>query len=432
MNGSSRVGEPALAARLRREMEGEVLFDAFSRGRYSTDASIYQIEPIGVVMPRHEQDVVCAIQIAAEEGIPVLPRGGGTSQIGQTVGEALVLDTSKYQNRIHSFDPGAATVCVEPGLVLDQLNRFLKPHGLFFPVDVSTGNRATIGGMAGNNSCGARSIRYGNMVHNVRAIEAVLADGTRAQFSESINLAQDNPRYRDLADRLRRIGEREAEEIAGRYPKLLRRVGGYNLDMLTTRDGNLARLLVGSEGTLAFFSRLHLDLQRIPAHKVLGICHFPSFYQAMDSTRHIVKLDPSAVELVDRTMIELSREIPMFRATVDRFVNGQPDALLLVEFAGDDRDEQHRRLKQLVELLGSLGFPDAVVEAIEPGFQQAVWEVRKAGLNIMMSMKGDGKPVSFIEDCAVALEDLAEYTDRLTQVFRKHGTTGTWYAHASV
>jgi FAD/FMN-containing dehydrogenase/Fe-S oxidoreductase len=431
-SASSRIGEPALAARLRREIEGEVLFDAYSRGRYSTDASIYQIEPIGVVLPRNELDVVRAIQIAAEEGVPVLPRGGGTSQIGQTVGEALVLDTSKYLNVIHSFDPDAATVSVEPGLVLEQLNRFLKPHGLFFPVDVSTGNRATLGGMAGNNSCGARSIRYGNMVHNVRAIEAVLADGTRARFDESINLAEDSTRYRDLSQRLRGIGAREAEEIARRFPKLLRRVGGYNIDMLTTRDGNLARLLVGSEGTLAFFTRLHLDLQRIPAHKVLGICHFPSFYQAMDSTRHIVKLDPSAVELVDRTMIDLSREIPMFRATVDRFVKGQPDALLLVEFAGDDCDEQHRRLKQLVDLMESLGILDAVVEAIEPGFQQAVWEVRKAGLNIMMSMKGDGKPVSFIEDCAVGLEDLAEYTDRLTQVFRKHGTTGTWYAHASV
>jgi len=431
-SGSSRVGDPALAARLRRELEGEVLFDAFARGRYSTDASIYQIEPIGVVLPRNEQDVVRAIQIAVEEGIPVLPRGGGTSQIGQTVGEALVLDTSKYLNAINSFDVAAATVSVDPGLVLDHLNRFLKPHGLFFPVDVSTGNRATLGGMAGNNSCGARSIRYGNMVHNVLAIEAVLADGTCARFSEAIDLAQDNPRYRDLTDRLRRIGEREAEEIASRFPKLLRRVGGYNLDRLPPRGNNLAQLLVGSEGTLAFFSRLHLKLQRIPAHKLLGICHFPSFYQAMDSTRHIVKLDPSAVELVDRTMIELSREIPMFRATVDRFVKGKPDALLLVEFAGDDAGEQTRRLKRLVELMDSLGFPDAVVEATDPGFQQAVWEVRKAGLNIMMSMKGDGKPVSFIEDCAVSLEDLAEYTDRLTQVFHKHGTTGTWYAHASV
>jgi len=432
MSGSSRVGEPALAARLRRELEGEVLFDAFSRGRYSTDASIYQIEPVGVALPRSEQDVVRAIQIAGDAGIPVLPRGGGTSQTGQTVGEALVLDTSKYLNAMVSFDPGAATVCVEPGLVLDQLNKFLKPHGLFYPVDVSTGNRATLGGMAGNNSCGARSIRYGNMVHNVRAIDAVLADGSQAHFGDETRMPDNNPRYGDLPERLHRLGEREAEEVARRFPKLLRRVGGYNIDMLPPRDNNLAHLLVGSEGTLAFFSRLHLNLQPIPVHKVLGICHFPSFYQAMDSTRHIVKLDPSAVELVDRTMIELSREIPMFRAAVERFVKGRPDALLLVEFSGDDRDEQLRRLKQLVDLMGSLGFPDAVVEATDSGFQQAVWEVRKGGLNIMMSMKGDGKPVSFIEDCAVALEDLAEYTDRLTQVFHKYGTTGTWYAHASV
>ena len=376
----------SLASRTR-ELEGEVLFDAFSRGRYSTDASIYQIEPLGVVLPRHEQDVVRAIQIAGDEGIPVLPRGGGTSQTGQTVGKALVLDTSKYMHSVVAFDPGAGTVCVEPGLVLDQLNRFLKPHGLFYPVDVSTGNRATLGGMAGNNSCGARSIRYGNMVHNVRAIDALLADGSHAHFGDDTRLP-DNPRYADLSERLRRLGEREADEVAARFPRLLRRVGGYNLDMLPPRDRNLARLLVGSEGTLAFFSRLHLNLQRIPAHRVMGICHFPSFYQAMDSTRHIVKLDPSAVELVDRTMIELSREIPMFRATVERFVKGKPDALLLVEFSGDDRDEQLRRLRQLVDLMGSLGFPDAVVEAIDTGFQQAVWEVRKAGLNIMMSMKG--------------------------------------------
>jgi len=431
-SGSPRIGDPGLAARLRRELEGEVLFDAFSRGRYSTDASIYQIEPVGVVLPRSEQDVVRAIQIAGDEGIPVLPRGGGTSQTGQAVGAALVLDDSKYLNGIVAFDPAAGTVCVEPGLVLDRLNKFLKPHGLFYPVDVSTGNRATLGGMAGNNSCGARSIRYGNMVHNVRAIDAVLADGSHAHFGDDTRMPDDNPRYGDLPERLRRLGEREAEEVARRFPKLLRRVGGYNLDMLPPRDHNLAHLLVGSEGTLAFFSRLHLNLRRIPAHKVLGICHFPGFYQAMDSTRHIVKLDPSAVELVDRTMIELARDIPMFRATVERFVKGRPDALLLVEFAGDDRDEQRRRLKQLVDLMGSLGFPGAVVEAIDGEFQQAVWEVRKAGLNIMMSMKGDGKPVSFIEDCAVALEDLAEYTERLTRVFRKHGTTGTWYAHASV
>ncbi len=428
-------GDGALAARLRRELRGDVLFDPFSRGRYSTDASIYQVEPIGVIVPRDDRDIVYAIQIAAEHGVAVLPRGGGTSQIGQTVGEALVVDTSKYMREVVAFDPAQRSVSVQPGLVLDQLNAYLKPHGLFFPVDVSTANRATLGGMAGNNSCGSRSIRYGNMVHNVRAIDGILADGARLRFDTvgaDIAAIANNPRYAEIVGRVRAIAEREGEEIAARFPKLLRRVGGYNLDMVSPQGHNMAKLLVGSEGTLAFFSQIHLDLQPIPPHRALGICHFPTFYQAMDSTQHMVKLDPSAVELVDRTMIDLSRDIAMFRGTVERFVRGQPDALLLVEFAGDDHAALLRKLKELADLMAALGFPDAVVTAVEPEFQRAIWEVRKAGLNIMMSMKGDGKPVSFIEDCAVALEDLAEYTDRLTKVFHKHGTTGTWYAHASV
>jgi len=435
VKSSTPVGDSRLAARLRRELEGEVLFDAYSRGRYSTDASIYQIEPIGVVVARHTQDIVAAMQIATEAGVTVLPRGGGTSQIGQTTGESLVVDVSKYQHRVLDFDKDARTVSVEPGLVLEQLNKFLKPHGLFYPVDVSTGNRATLGGMAGNNSCGSRSIRYGNMVHNVRSIDALLADGSEHHFADvGADLASlgADKRYTALVQRMRDIGMREAGEIARRFPKVLRRVGGYNIDTLGGGSHNMAQLLVGSEGTLAFFTRLGLNLQPIPPHKVLGVCHFPTFYQAMDATQHVVKLDPSAVELVDRTMIDLSRDIAMFRPTVERCVRGKPDALLLVEFAGEDHDAQLRQLRRLEDLMGELGFPSAVVEAIDPKFQSAIWEVRKAGLNIMMSMKGDGKPVSFIEDCAVPLEDLAEYTDRLTRVFHKHGTTGTWYAHASV
>ncbi len=239
-------------------------------------------------------------------------------------------------------------------------------------------------------------------------------------------------RYRDLVRRMRALHRREADEIERRFPKVLRRVGGYNIDSIDEAGHNMARLLVGSEGTLAFFNEIELELQPIPAHRVLGICHFPTFYSAMASTRQIVELGPSAVELVDRTMIELSRDIPMFRPVVDRFVQGEPAAILLTEFAGDDPPENLRRLKALVELMGDLGFPGGVVEAIDPAFQQAVWEVRAQGLNIMMSMKGDGKPISFLEDCAVRLEDLADYTDRLTRIFEKHGTYGTWYAHASV
>ncbi len=424
------IGDSSLANKLRREIEGEVLFDAFSRGRYSTDASIYQVEPIGVVVPKTEQDIVAAMQIAREAGAPVLPRGAGTSQCGQTVGRALVIDVSKHLNKVIALDKDARRVAVEPGVVLDRLNAHLRPHGLFFPVDVSPANRATVGGMAGNNSCGSRSIRYGNMVHNVASIDAILPDGEKLRFGPI-----DEPsgaRVEELWAKLKTLAFAEADEIKRRFPKVLRRVGGYNIDELTSNRPNLARLLVGSEGTLAFSTRIELELQAIPKHRALGICHFPRFYAAMEATQQIVKLGPTAVELVDRTMIGLARDIPMFKATVDRFVVGSPDALLLVEFAGDDQEDVARRLKQLVELMGDLGFPQAVVEATDPAFQRAVWDVRSQGLNIMMSMKGEGKPVSFIEDCAVPLEHLAEYTDRLTKIFRKHGTDGTWYAHASV
>ena len=430
-----RRGYGRLAARLRRETEGEVLFDAPSRGRYSTDASIYQIEPVGVVVPRTERDAEIAIAIARDEKVPVLARGAGTSQCGQTVGAALVIDASKHLNRIVAFDKEARTACVQPGMVLDQLNAWLKPHGLWYPVDVSTSAQATLGGMAGNNSCGSRSIRYGNMVHNVRAIDAVLADGAEYRFGEvPADLGTlDAPRgYVELVRKLRAIAAREAGEIEHRFPKVLRRVGGYNLDSIDGAGHNMAHLLVGSEGTLAYSKHIHLNLSPLPKHKTLGVCHFPSFYRAMEVPQHIVKLKPAAVELVDRTMIGLARSNPAFKSTVDRFLKGDPDAILLVEFAGDDQGEALAQLKQLSELMGELGLPDSVVEITDASLQRDIWEVRKAGLNIMMSMKGDGKPVSFIEDCAVPLEHLAEYTERLTRVFEKHGTQGTWYAHASV
>ncbi len=425
----------ALAARLKKEIRGDVLFDAATRGRYSTDASIYQIEPVGVVIPQTEEDATTAMQIALDAGVAVLPRGGGTSQCGQTVGEALVIDVSKYLRNMIDFNAEARTAVVQPGVVLDQLNAFLKPHGLWYPVDVSTSAQATIGGMAGNNSCGSRSIFYGNMVHNVRGVDAVLADGNAYHFGGvPSDLSQlDGPQgYRDLVRKIRDIAVLNAEEIELRYPKLLRRVGGYNLDMVSGSAFNMAHLLVGSEGTLAYSKRIHLNLSPLPKHKTLGVCHFPTFYKSMEAPLHIVKLKPTAVELVDRTMIGLARSNAAFRPIVEKFINGDPDAILLVEFAGDDKDEQLHKLKQLVELMGDLGFPGSVIEITDANLQRDVWEVRKAGLNIMMSMKGDGKPVSFIEDCAVPLEHLAEYTDRLTRVFEKHGTTGTWYAHASV
>jgi FAD/FMN-containing dehydrogenase/Fe-S oxidoreductase len=428
-----------LAERLRKEIRGDVLFSRADRGRYATDASIYQVQPIGVVVPEEVADVAGAMAIAREEGVPVLARGGGTSQCGQTVNRALVIDCSKHLRRILHVDPEARSALVEPGVVLAHLNAELRQHGLFFPVDPSTHARCTIGGMAGNNSCGSKSIRYGLMADNVRAIDAILADGTQHKFGLlPDNIGADVPRsVADLIQRLRTLGATEAEEIATRFPSQLRRVGGYNIDVLTpvarlAGQENLARLLVGSEGTLAFSAAIELALHPIKPRKLVGICQFPSFRNAMEAAQHIVQLDPEAVELVDRTMIDLGRGIPIFRATIDRMLIGEPNSLLIVEFHGHEDAPLATRLDELEELMGDLGYPDAVVRASDTAFQNDIAAVREAGLNIMMSMKGDAKPVSFIEDCAVDLEDLADYTERLNAVFEKHGTKGTWYAHASV
>jgi FAD/FMN-containing dehydrogenase/Fe-S oxidoreductase len=432
-----RIGDSRLADRLRRETAGEVLFGAGDRGRYATDASIYQVQPIGVLVPRTADDVTAAMAICREEGIPLLPRGGGTSQCGQTVNRALVVDCTKHLRNVIAVEGDTATV--EPGITLGALNEALKPRGLFFPVDPSTWMRCTIGGMAGNNSCGAKSIRYGLMADNVRAIDAILADGTRFRFGElPDNLGPDVPgSVADLVARLRLIGAAEAEEIAARFPAQLRRVGGYNLDALTPAAraegrSSLARLLVGSEGTLAFSAALDLKLWPIKPRKVLGICQFPSFRRAMEASKHLVSLDPEAVELVDRTMIDLGRSIPIYRNTIETILIGEPDSLLIVEFHGQEDGPLLAALDRLEEMMGDLGLPGQVVRVTDAGFQAQVAEVREAGLNIMMSMKGDGKPVSFIEDAAVALDDLADYTERLNEVFEKHGTKGTWYAHASV
>ena len=435
--GRARIGDSRLAGRLRRETSGEVLFGAGDRGRYATDASIYQMEPVGVLVPRSAEDVAAAMAICREEGVAVLPRGGGTSQCGQTVNRALVVDCSKHLRNVIAVEGDAATV--QPGITLGALNQALSAGGMFFPVDPSTWMRCTIGGMAGNNSCGSKSIRYGLMADNVRAIDAILADGTRFRFGgPGEDAGPDVPGpVADLVATLRRIGAREAGEIAARFPAQLRRVGGYNLDALTPAAraegrSSLARLLVGSEGTLAFSAALDLKLWPIKPRKVLGICQFPSFRRAMEASRHLVALDPEAVELVDRTMIELGRSIPIYRNTIEKILIGEPDSLLIVEFHGQQDAPLLAALGRLEEMMGDLGLPGQVVRVTDAGFQAQVAEVREAGLNIMMSMKGDGKPVSFIEDAAVALEDLADYTERLNEVFARHGTRGTWYAHASV
>jgi len=471
----SRSGE--LARRLRRELRGEVSVDAFERGRHATDASVYQVMPLAVARPRDADDVRACLAVARELGVPVTGRGGGTSQCGQTVNRSLVVDCSCHLDALLELDVEGRRCRVEPGLVLDELNRALKPHGLWFPVDISTASRATLGGMAANNSCGQRSLRYGTMRHNVHAIDALLANGDGWRFAATPASLDGAPAAaRALYAELLALGRREAEEIAARFPRVLRRVGGYNVDALVPpgppvppgerpspgpgeiasvsdfavssagRDEqgdawhNFAHLLVGSEGTLGFSTAIELALSPLPGDRVLGVCHFPTFRQAMEAARHLVALAPHSVELVDATMIDLARDIPMYRASVEAFVRGEPAALLLVEFVHDVREDNLAALARLHECIADLGLHwngsgearGGVVDALDARLQGAIGEVRKAGLNIMMSMRSEGKPVSFVEDCAVELEDLADFTAGLTEVFHRHGTEGTWYAHASV
>ena len=430
-----------LAKNLAAQTQGEVLFAPADKGRYATDASIYQVMPVGVFVPRTTEDIETALAICRDMNVPIVPRGGGTSQCGQTVGAGLVIDHSKHMRKILNVDAENRTTEVEPGIVLDHLNAALKKHGLWYPVDVSTSAQATLGGMAGNNSCGSRSIAYGNMVHNVLGANVWRSDGSLLELGRYETASG---QARALGDYVKALSDELRPELEAHWPKVLRRVAGYNLDIFNnqnekpyTPDGsvNLAHLMIGSEGTLGLTRSLTLKLSELPRTKVLGVVNFPTFHKAMDSAQHIVKLGDgllTAVELVDRTMIELSLQNPAFAPTVRTALIGKPDAILLVEFSGASKADLMPKIKQLVELMGDLGLPGAVVEMIDDAPQKNLWEVRKAGLNIMMSLKGDGKPVSFIEDCAVPLAHLAEYTDSLTEVFKKHGSKGTWYAHASV
>ena len=428
-----RRGRPAAASPLQRRLsaalQGEVAFDAFTRGRYATDASIYQIMPAGVVFPRTAADVQASLQIAAEQGVSVIARGAGTSQNGQPLGAGLIVDFSRHLHAVKHYDPAAGEIVVEPGLVLERLNAQLRADGLFFPIEPSTATRCTLGGMAGNNSCGARSLRYGKMVDCVSGVVGVLADGEPLRFGAAAGGAARTP---ELAHRMLALAHAERDEIERRFPRLQRRVGGYNLDELLRTPPNLPGLMVGSEGTLALFTELHLKLAPLPTHRVLGICRFPSLRDSMRTTQHIVRLGPTAVELMDDSVLALGAQLPLFQRTLAELVRAHPCTLLLVEFAGEEPAALAQNLRRLDACMADHGFAAAVVPVLEPARQRSVWEMREACLNVVMSMKGDGKPVSFIEDCAVPLEALADYTDAVNELFSRHDTRGTWYAHASV
>ena len=418
------------------KVSGKTLFDEFSRGRYSTDASVYQIKPLGVILPKDTNDVLNIINYSQRNSIPLLARGGGSSQCGQTVGESVVLDYSKHQNKILELNVKDKYVWVEPGVVLDHLNEYLKPFGLWFPVDVSTSSRATIGGMSANNSCGSRSLYYGNMVHNVLAIEAILDDGSIFTFDQIeknyLERKNNQDRLYKIIDKFIDVRQKVASDIKDNWPTTQRRVGGYNIDLIDPNGFNSSNLLVGSEGTLSLFNKIKLKLSEIPKNKILGVCYFDNFHQAMELAKEIVKLKPTCVELMDQNLLNLAREIPMYAGGIKKYIKGNPEAVLMVEFIDTEKNIYEKKIKDLEYLVLNQNKKNQFAYFTNLSEQKEVFEIRKAGLNILMSMKGDKKPVAFIEDCAVSLDHLAEYTARLKEIFKKYNTSGMFYAHASV
>jgi anaerobic glycerol-3-phosphate dehydrogenase C subunit len=426
----------ALESDLRRRIFGDVRFDAYSRAMYSTDASIYQIQPIGVVIPRDLDDVVGVISSCSDAGVAVLPRGGGTSLAGQTVNYAVVLDFSKYMNRIREVNPNERWVRAEPGITLDELNNQLRVHGLHFPPDPSTSNRATVGGAIGNNSCGSHSVVYGKTVDHVKELEVVLSDGSSTRFKPLEEAALDEKLARkDLEGRVYNdvisIAAEHRDQIAIHYPKIMRRVSGYNLDMMLETDQiNLSSMVVGSEGTLVAVAEAKLNLESMPKFKGLGVLHFERLIEAMEATINVLEHNPSAVELMDSMIIERCRESLGFARRIT-FLEGNPNAVLLVEFFGESLKEVESKIDALKQDMQRRGLGFACVVAMNPEDQANVWAVRSAGLGLLMSVVGDTKPLPFVEDTAVAPEMLPEYVRRFDEIVRHHDTVAAYYGHAS-
>ncbi len=431
--------QEALRRRLERDVEGEVAFDDYSRHLFSRDASMYTMLPLGVVYPRSADDIAAAVTAAAELGVPITPRGAGTSLAGQTVGAGLVIDTSRHLDRIHELDPSSRTAVVDVGVVQDQLNQAAAPHGLLFGPDTSTSNRATIGGMTGNNSAGSGSVRYGMTIDHVRALDVVLADGSTARL-EPVDEAE--RARRAAADTLEgriyaglpAIMERHARSIADDFPPFWRRACGYRLDRLAdpATPFDLAKFVVGSEGTLAVTTRAEVDLVPKPRHTVFAVGHFETIPAAIDATTDALSLDPAQVELMDKAILDLSRGKIEF-ADLGRSLEGDPVGLLFVSFTGDDLDEITHRLDQLIELWREHGHGYHTLRAVTPAQQAALLKVRKASLGLLMSNSvGTRRPVAFVEDTAVDPAHLSAYTQRFKDVLDRHGLEAGFYGHASV
>ena len=421
---------------LKRRVSGEVRFDKMTRVLYSTDASIYQMEPIGVVIPQTADDVIAVVEEAGRHGLPVLPRGGGTSLAGQTVGSAIVIDFSKYMRHVVEVNAEEGWVRTQPGIVLDELNAHLRSHGVMFAPDPSTSNRGNVGGALGNNSCGAHSIMWGKTVDNVIDLDVVLSNGDRARFgpldgagleSAAAGEGLEADIYRRLID----IGEANREEVLARYPRIQRRVSGYNLDELSSGGFNMARFVVGSEGTLVTVTESKLKTVPIPREKALAVLHFDSLLESMEATVAVLELEPAAVELIGSMIIRQARSNLEYSRLTD-FIQGEPDALLVVELVGESAAEVESKLDRLERTTRARGLGYAVARLTHPADQAKVWAVRKAGLGLMMNVPGDAKPLPFVEDTAVAPEVLPDFVRRFDEIVRDHGTTAGYYGHASV
>ncbi|HEV3333516.1 MAG TPA: FAD-linked oxidase C-terminal domain-containing protein [Bryobacteraceae bacterium] len=425
-----------LESELRKQIEGEVRFDTISRALYSTDASVYLIQPLGVVIPKHRQDILRTIAIAKRFGCPITMRGGGTSQAGQAIGEGIQVDLSKYYNRLLEVNAEERWARVEPGIVLDELNAHLAPLGLRFAPDISTASRATLGGMMGNNSCGARSVLYGKTIDHVLEQTVALSDGSIAHFREiprsevptgdSLEAAC----YRTVVG----LAAEHAAEIDRRYPKVVRRVGGYNLDEFTdpAKPVNLAKMMVGSEGTLGVVLEAKVRLVALPKAKAAMVIAFADLLESLAATPVILGHKPSAIEVMDKGILDNTRQNAALDRIRNTFIEGDPAATLCVEFYADRKEDLPPRLEALERDLRARGFGYHYHPETDLAQQARIWSLREAALGLSMAMKEDAKSISFVEDTAVAPERLSEYIGRFLEVIRNHGTTAGVYAHASV
>jgi FAD/FMN-containing dehydrogenase/Fe-S oxidoreductase len=455
---SDDVDRAGVVSDLESRVAGDVRFDSYSRQLYATDASAYEVLPVGVVLPTSTEDVATVVEYCARRGIPVLPRGGGTSLAGQAVNEAVVLDCSKYMDGVEAVDPEARTATAQPGVTLAELNADLEPHGLKFAPDPAWGDKSVLGGAIGNNSTGSHSLKYGKTDAYVEEVEAVLADGTVTRLGET-PLAEirreADPDAEAILPRVyaevERIVDEEADEVEARYPDLKRNVSGYNLGTLVeeAREGdtvNLARLLAGSEGTLAIVTEATVSLEPIPETKAVALLTYDSLGDAMTDVAPILDHDPAAVEVLDDVLLDLARDTAEFRDVVEMLPEGT-DSVLLVEFYAEHDDDGRRKVADLVaDRVGGVDTEAApsegrveteservaseAMEAHDAETRARFWKLRKSGLPILLSRTTDEKHISFIEDTAIPPENLPEYVAAFEEILDEHDTFASYYAHA--